>query len=305
MDVIRRESRRRLREQIASEMNVMNSHADSGTGFQPVWADIEPLFDEAMESLDKTDRSALLLRYFESKSLREVGTALGTIEDAAQKRVSRAVERLREFFSKRGVAVGASGLVVLLSANAVQAAPVGLAAAISTAATLAGTTIATTATATAAKAIAMTTIQKKIIGTTLAVAVGTGIYEARQASALRSQVQTRQQQHASWDEQNQRLQSERYVAMSKLVALQKENEELRGNIQVLAKLRGEDARMRSSGPEQAQQKPDAGDMNDPFTRSVLAMMARALELNQHLEQMPDQKIPELDLLSENDWLSAA
>ena len=50
---------------------------------------------------------------------------LGISEDAAQKRVSRAVERLREFFAKRGVTVGASGLVVVISANAVQAAPVG------------------------------------------------------------------------------------------------------------------------------------------------------------------------------------
>ena len=31
----------------------------------------------------------------------------------------------------------------------------------------------------------------------------------------------------------------------------------------------------------------------------------AVELNQHLERMPDKKIPELQLLTENDWLSAA
>ena len=66
-----------------------------------------------MDALDETDRSAVLLRYFENKSLREVGEALGTSEDAAQKRVSRAVERLREFFSKRNVTIGASGLAVV------------------------------------------------------------------------------------------------------------------------------------------------------------------------------------------------
>ena len=76
--------------------------------------------------------------------------------------MSRAVERLREFFAKRGVTVGASGLVVVISANAVQAAPVGLAVTISTAAALAGTTVAATATATATKAIAMTTLQKTL-----------------------------------------------------------------------------------------------------------------------------------------------
>jgi len=131
------------------------------------------------------------------------------------------------------------------------------------------------------------------------VAVGTGIYEARQASTLRSQLQTLQQQPAPWTEQIQQLQRERDDATSKLVALQKENEELRGNIEELAKLRGEGARMRAGAPEQAQLKPAAVDVNDPFIRSVLAMTARALELNQHLEQMPNKKIPELQLLTES------
>jgi hypothetical protein len=113
-----------------------------------------------MEALDDTDRAAVLLRYFENKSLREVGQTLGTSDDAAQKRVNRAVERLREFFAKRGVTVGASGFVVVISGNAVQAAPAGLVATISTAAVLAGTTLATTTTATAIKAITMTTLKK-------------------------------------------------------------------------------------------------------------------------------------------------
>ena len=78
-----------------------------------------------------------------------VGATLGTSENAAQKRLGRAVERLREFFAKRGVTVGASGLVVVISANAVQAAPTGLTVTISTAAALAGTTVATTAPITA------------------------------------------------------------------------------------------------------------------------------------------------------------
>ena len=131
IDVVRREARRQLREQIAdSRLNAMNATAAD-------WTHIEPLLDEAMHALDDTDRAAVLLRYFENKSLREVGNALGMSDDAAQKRVSRAVERLREFFSKRGVTVGASGLVVAITANAVQAAPVGLAVTISAAVALA------------------------------------------------------------------------------------------------------------------------------------------------------------------------
>src|SRR5439155_329826 len=98
----------------------------------------EPILDEAVHALNDTDRAVVLLRYFENKSLREVGQALGASENAAQKRLSRAMERLREFFAKRGVAVGASGLAVVISVNAVQAAPVGLGVTISTAAALAG-----------------------------------------------------------------------------------------------------------------------------------------------------------------------
>ncbi|HMJ90395.1 MAG TPA: sigma-70 family RNA polymerase sigma factor, partial [Candidatus Acidoferrum sp.] len=123
IDVVRREASRQLREQIATEMNSMNATAAD-------WTHIEPLLDEAMHALDDTDRTAVLLRYFENKSLREVGATLGTSENAAQKRLSRAVERLREFFAKRGVTVGASGLVVLISANGVLTAPAGLSAAI-------------------------------------------------------------------------------------------------------------------------------------------------------------------------------
>ena len=131
IDVVRREASRQLREQIATEMNAMNATAAD-------WTHIEPLLDEAMHALDDTDRTAVLLRYFENKSLREVGATLGTSENAAQKRLSRAVERLREFFAKRGVTVGASGLVVVISANAVQAAPAALAQGVTVAAMATG-----------------------------------------------------------------------------------------------------------------------------------------------------------------------
>jgi len=184
IDVVRRETSRQLREQVAQELHAMNATAAD-------WTHIEPLLDEAMHALDETDRAAVLLRYFENKSLREVGQTLGTSENAAQKRLSRAVERLREFFSKRGVTVGASGLVVIISANAVQAAPVGLALTISTAAALAGTTIATTAIATATKTIVMTTTQKFAITLALAIFVFTASYKAIRATNPKSEaVQT-------------------------------------------------------------------------------------------------------------------
>jgi RNA polymerase sigma factor (sigma-70 family) len=209
IDVVRRESRRQLREQIATEMNLMNATAED-------WTQVEPLLDEAMEALDATDRTAVLLRYFENQSFREVGAKLGTTDDAAQKRVSRAVERLREFFSKRGVAVGASGLVAVISANAVQAAPAELALTISTASTIGATSAVAATTATVTKVIAMTTLQKSLIATAIVVAAGAGIYQARQTSQLRQANEVLEEKRADLALQNESLQREREDASNRL-----------------------------------------------------------------------------------------
>jgi RNA polymerase sigma factor (sigma-70 family) len=174
INVVRGEARRRLREQIAFEMNAMNANADD-------WMQIEPLLDEAMHALDSADRTAILLRFFENKSLREVGQALDTTDDTARKRVNRAIERLREFFAKRGVTVGAAGLVLLISANAVQAAPVGLAITISTAA-LVAVTPATGFGATLIELIASTKI--KTAAVTAAIGLGAGTWAFFQERAI-------------------------------------------------------------------------------------------------------------------------
>ena len=87
IDLARKEGRRQSREQIAYEARTMQTDP-------PNWSDIEPLLDEAMAALDAKHRIALLLRYFENKSLREVGLTLGTSESAAQRRVARATEQI-------------------------------------------------------------------------------------------------------------------------------------------------------------------------------------------------------------------
>src|SRR6185436_15762324 len=146
-NAVRTEVRRRAREQEAAAMNEWFATEPDG-----VWEHVEPHLDAALGALSEADRDALLLRYFERKSAQEIAQVLGVSEEAAQKRVSRAVERLREFFAKRGITVGASGLVVTISANTIQAAPVGLSAGIAATAAVAGTAVATT--------IVMTTLQK-------------------------------------------------------------------------------------------------------------------------------------------------
>ena len=299
---VRGETRRHRREQEAHMQSVLN---ESGSD---VWSRIAPLLDDAVAGLSEKDRHALLLRFYEGRNLREVGAVLGASEDAAEKRVNRAVEKLRMFFAKRGVTVGASGLVVAISANAVQAAPGGLAVTISTAAALGGTAIAATATATAVKTIAMTILQKVFITATIAAAVGTGIYEARQASALRAQVQTLQQQGPLTD-QIQQLTRERDDAAHQLAALRFDNERLNRNTVELLKLRGELGRLRNASRELAL-KEAAATTGATNAEDVIESAAKALSSKAHLfkqlfEQMPDRNIPELRYINDQSWLNAA
>jgi RNA polymerase sigma factor (sigma-70 family) len=299
IDMVRREARRQLREQFAIESNFMNA-------VTPDWLQVEPLLDEAMHALDETDRTAVLLRYFENKSLREVGQSLGTSEDAAQKRVSRAVERLREFFSKRGIPIGASSLVAVLSANAVQAAPTGLTVTISTAAALAATAIQTSTAIVTTKAIAMTTIQKTLITTTIAAAVGTGIYEAQRAAYFQEQAQTHQHAQDSLTKENQQLRQERDDAATKLATAKWQAGQPSGDMAELMRLRAEVTRLRENSRELAQLKAAASSSgNDAAIEATLkSWAARAAQLKQRLEQMPEKKIPEVQLLAEKDWFDA-
>ncbi|MEI2727248.1 MAG: sigma-70 family RNA polymerase sigma factor [Verrucomicrobiota bacterium] len=100
----RAEFRRIHREQEAFMQSTMEESAPDAA-----WRAVAPLLDEAMARLGATDRDAVVLRYFENKSLAEVGTALGVEERAAQKRVTRALEKLRKIFSKRGVTLDGRG----------------------------------------------------------------------------------------------------------------------------------------------------------------------------------------------------
>ena len=112
----RAEMRRRRREEVAAALAETES-----AGRDPA-ADLSPLLDEALLQLREADRLALVLRFLEERSLREVGTALGIDEDAARKRVSRALSRVTEFFRSRGFALPSAGGAALLS-KATQAAP--------------------------------------------------------------------------------------------------------------------------------------------------------------------------------------
>jgi RNA polymerase sigma factor (sigma-70 family) len=114
--------RRQRREQEAYMESILNEAEPVET-----WNQIAPLLDGAMEQLGQKDHDALVLRFFENKTFAEVGATLGASEDAAKMRVNRALEKLRKFFTKRGVSSTTAIIAGTISANSVEAAPVALA----------------------------------------------------------------------------------------------------------------------------------------------------------------------------------
>jgi RNA polymerase sigma factor (sigma-70 family) len=134
---VRSELRRQRREQRAADLQVEQLTGDS------IWKPLVPLLDEGLQSMDEPDRMAVLLHCLEGRPFREVGEALGVGEDAARKRVDRALDRLTSFFRGHGFAVPAVTAGVPLFVLATQAAPAGLAEAIVPVA-MAGVTTSTT-----------------------------------------------------------------------------------------------------------------------------------------------------------------
>lgn len=231
-DALKTQRRRERREQEAH----MQSHLNEPEAGDSAWLQIAPLLDEAIASLGEQDRHAVVLRFFQNKSFGEVGAALGASEDAAKMRVNRALEKLRKLFNKRGVTLTGAAIAGAVSANAVQAVPVGLATKISASALVVGSTLTATTT------IVMTTLQKAIIGATLAAAVGTGIYEARHVSSLREENQALHQQVAQLEADTESLSG--LIANAKIPASLPSDQ-----FTELLRLRGEVGRLRQQTNE--------------------------------------------------------
>jgi RNA polymerase sigma factor (sigma-70 family) len=117
-DVLRRERRRQRREEEVhmEAITEQNTH-------DPAWLQLSPVLDEAMSRLRDRDRDALVLRFFENKSLKEVAAAMELDERTAQKRVQRALEKLRGLFARRGVNLSGAVIASAVAANSVSAAP--------------------------------------------------------------------------------------------------------------------------------------------------------------------------------------
>ncbi|HEY1787956.1 MAG TPA: sigma-70 family RNA polymerase sigma factor [Verrucomicrobiae bacterium] len=145
MNFLTNKNRRQTREQEAYMQSALN---DAETEIN--WRQLAPLLESAMSRLNEKDRMLVALRFFENRSLTETASLLGVNEWAARKRAERALEKLRAYLSKRGVDSTAATIAGAISANSIQAAPLGLAKTISTVAVTKGA-VASTSTLTLVK----------------------------------------------------------------------------------------------------------------------------------------------------------
>lgn len=291
--LLRTQARRAAREQEAFMQSTLNEAETAN-----VWTQLAPHLEAAMDGLAASDRALLVLRFYENKTAAETAALLGIREGAAQKRVTRAIEKLRKLFARRGLTLTTTAIAGAVSANSVHAVPAGLAATISSTA-LSGTTVTTAAVFATTKAIAMTTFQKTIVTATLVVVASAGVFEAHQAAQLRGQNQSLQQQQASLIAQVQELSQSLADATNQLTGLVAENAQLKSisNDHELLKLRGEVTQLRTA---------NAGiDSKDPTDEAAKSVAAKVKQMKQWLEQNPNDKIPELQYLTAQEWLRGA
>ncbi len=114
-----REQRRRHYEEKAAQAMQQQTEAVGDTA----WTEIESVLNSALAALREGERECVLLRFFQGLSFAEAGAALGLSEEAARKRVTRALDKMRKFFEKGGIIVPGVALAALLSAHAAKAAP--------------------------------------------------------------------------------------------------------------------------------------------------------------------------------------
>lgn len=139
-----RSDRRRIHRETAAMKEHESDPAAAAPPSPAETAALEPLLDEALDALGDADRQAVVLRFLSGRSFAEIGSVLGVTEDAAQKRVSRALDRMRDWFESRGVPVREGLTSACLGAAATLSAPPGLAASVAATA-LSGAGVATLA----------------------------------------------------------------------------------------------------------------------------------------------------------------
>jgi RNA polymerase sigma factor (sigma-70 family) len=266
MNEMRGERRRQNREREAAAMNALEHNA------HPNLAAVAPILDEAIDKLAQEDRSAILLRFFEKLDFRSVGSALGGSEEAARKRVDRALEKLHTLLTQKGIALSVSALGAALGAEAVTAAPVGLAGSIAGAA-LAGVSAAGTS-LTVLKLMTITKLKAGLLSIVVVAGVSAPLvmqYRAQQQlreenTALRQQLNEAAAQTSTLSNQLQQTAATPAISQDQLSELLR----LRGQVGALRKQLSEAAKVGSAvaakgpgtAPADAQNAEEA--MRDQF-----------------------------------------
>jgi RNA polymerase sigma factor (sigma-70 family) len=116
----------RCRRRHELEAAIMKTTQDQ-IGAEPTAAQIEGVLDEFLLRLGERDRGAIVLRYLEDKSVNDVALALRISPPAAQKRIVRALSRLKTLLARRGIVTAGAALEEGLCSQALHAAPPGLA----------------------------------------------------------------------------------------------------------------------------------------------------------------------------------
>jgi hypothetical protein len=221
---------------------------------------LRPVLEDAMHELGEQDRHAVLLRFFQNKSLKEVGLALDLGENAARMRVDRALEKLRIVLMRRGIVSGAS-LASVISAHAVQVAPAGLAATLTTA------SIATTGTTTFTLLKIMTATKLKLVFAALVVAGGAAavVMQQQTQQKLRAENELFRQQILQLQTDNESYSNQLAQApaagklseaqLNELLKLRGEVGALRNQSAQLGQLREENQRLRNQKPAAPGQSP--------------------------------------------------
>ena len=255
--------RRQRREQEAHMQSILNEPDP-----QPdAWIQIAPLLDGAMEQLGQKDHDAVVLRFFGGRNFKEVGAALGSSEDAAKMRVGRALEKLRSFFTKRGVVLSAAGIAGAISANSIQAAPAALAKSVTAVAFMKGAAASGSTVAIIKGALKLMTWTKAntvVVGTLVAGMAAVSVMQHQAQVKLRDSNQALQQQVDKLQLENARLSIPAPQASSPQSLSNDEQRELlrlRGEVGVLRRQTNELgnvlARERNPNPADDQQPPAA------------------------------------------------
>jgi len=270
----------------------------------PDWERLRPVLDDAMSELSETDYDALVLRFYQNRDFRAIGAAIGVSDDTAQKRVSRALEKLRDLLAQRGIRATAAALGMVITANAVQSAPVCLANGITSA--IAGASLTSSSASTAiTKTIAMTAFQKLLVTAAVTVGIVTPVL------VLHSDQSKLGAQEQALQHQSSRLANLVHgnAHLADLVAnAGKSNSLTAGDELKLLQLRGQIARLNMDIHQLTQVPPLSTPANQTGTNSLDSLKQiwsrRADQLKQWLEQNPSGKIPELRLVRDQTWIDA-